>query len=145
VPVRPRLLPALLAVAVVVTVGAPAAVAADTLVTFQTPSHKIGCAYMRLAGERPSLRCDVADLKNPANRPASCELDYGSAFGLGLRGRAQRLCVGDTVLDPKASVLAYGRTRRLGSFTCVSRTTGLRCTSPSGHGFELAHARQRLF
>ena len=144
-PVRFWLLPALPAVAGLLAAAVPSAIAADTYVAFQTPSHKIGCAYSRLAGEQPSLRCDVADVEHPAKRPPSCELDYGSAFVLGLHGRARRLCVGDTVLDPKARALAYGHTRRVGSFTCVARTTGLRCTSPSGHGFELARARQRLF
>jgi hypothetical protein len=122
-----------------------AASAKDTIISFQTPSHGIGCVYSVFDG-RASIRCDVRDVAHPAPKPASCELDYGSAFGLGTTGRAQRLCVGDTVLNPKAKVIAYGRTRRLGSsFTCTSRTTGLRCTSRAGHGFVLSRARQRLF
>ncbi len=120
--------------------------AAATLTAFQTPSHKIGCLYSRGGGEPARLRCDVRD--NAAatpKRPASCELDYGSAFGLTATGKATRLCVGDTALDPKAKVLAYDRTRRLGPFTCTSRTTGLRCTTKAGHGFVLSRQAQRLF
>jgi uncharacterized protein DUF6636 len=120
------------------------AVAKDTLITFQTPSHGIGCMYGVFDG-KPSLRCDIKDIKNPPKRPTSCEFDYGSAFGLEPTGRAERLCVSDTTLNPKAKVLAYGHTRRLGPFRCTSRTTGLRCTSRAGHGFELSRASQRLF
>jgi hypothetical protein len=48
-------------------------------------------------------------------------------------------------LDPKAKVLAYGASRTLGPFKCASRTTGLRCTTRAGHGFELSRSRQKLF
>jgi hypothetical protein len=123
---------------------APAAAAKDTFVGFQTPSHGIACMYSVIDGRR-SLRCDVRDVAHPAKRPKSCELDYGSAFLLTPTGRARRLCAGDTVLDPKAKVLAYGRTRTLGPFTCTSRRTGLRCTSRAGHGFVLSRATQKLF
>ena len=133
----------LLSVLVVVAVAAPAG--AGSYVTFQTPSKKIGCAYTRATGEDANLRCDLVDVDHPAKRPASCELDYGHAFGLGAHGRATRLCVGDTALDTKAKVLAYGKRRTLGPFTCVSRTSGLRCTTRAGHGFELSRQRQRLF
>jgi hypothetical protein len=125
---------------------APAGARAEgSLVGFRLPSKKIGCMYSHFAGESAALRCDVADVADAPKRPASCKLDYGSAFGLGVSGRARRLCVGDTVLDPKAKVLAYGRTRTLGPFTCVSRSGGLRCTTRAGHGFELSRARQKLF
>jgi hypothetical protein len=129
----------------VALVGAPGASGSATLVAFQTPSKGVGCVYARGGGEEASLRCDVRDVARPATRPASCTLDYGSAFGLGASGKARRLCVGDTALDPDAKVLAYGRTRTLGPFTCVSRTTGLRCTTRAGHGFALSRARQKLF
>jgi hypothetical protein len=115
-----------------------------TSVAFQTPSHGIACVYATFDG-KPSLRCDVADVADPPRKPTSCELDYGSAFGLEATGKAQRLCAGDTVLDPKAKVLAYGRSRHLGPFTCTSRRTGLRCATHAGHGFELARTRQKLF
>jgi hypothetical protein len=122
---------------------APAAGATTTtatIQTFRTPSGHIGCAY-----DTTMLRCDLDDVAHRPARPKACELDYGSAFGLTRTGRARRLCVGDTALDPDAKVLAYGRTRHLGPFTCVSRTTGLRCTTAAGHGFTLSRATQRLF
>lgn len=115
---------------------------ASSITTFQTPSHHIACAY---ATSPSSLRCDLADVAHRPKRPRSCALDYGSAFGLTATGRAQRLCVGDTVLDPEAKVLAYNKTRRLGPFTCASKTTGLRCATKAGHGFVLSRQRQKLF
>jgi hypothetical protein len=119
--------------------------ASASLAGFQTPSHHIACLYAHGGGEKPSLRCDVADVASPPKRPKSCELDYGSAFGLGSTGQARRLCVGDTVVDPRAKVLAYGAQRTLGPFTCTSRASGLRCATHAGHGFELSRTRQKLF
>lgn len=120
-----------------------AIVASSSITTLQTPSHKIGCAY----STAPSfLRCDVVDATTkPPKRPESCDLDYGIAFGLTATKKATRLCVGDTVLDPKAKVLAYGKTKHYGPFTCTSRADGLRCTNAKRHGFVLSRQRQRLF
>ena len=76
-------------------------------------------------------------------RPASWTTARRSASTT--TGRARRLCVGDTAMDPDAKVLAYGKTKHYGPFTCTSRTTGLRCTTAAGHGFALSRATQRLF
>ena len=141
---RRPILSLLLAFAAIV-VALPAAAHAMTLTSFQTPSKKIACMYSRGGGEPASLRCDVADPAHRPKRPKSCELDYGSAFGLTATGRARRLCAGDTVLNPQAKVLAYGRTRHLGPFACTSRASGLRCTTKAGHGFDLSRTRQKLF
>jgi hypothetical protein len=138
----------LLVISVVTVVGgtvAPGASAADSLVGFQMPSKKIACMYSHFSGAKPELRCDVADVASPPKRPKSCALDYGSAFGLTATGKARRLCAGDTVLNPKAKVLAYGKSRTLGPFTCTARTAGLRCATRAGHGFELSRTRQKLF
>lgn len=136
--------PLLLAAATTLALAVAPAAAKDRFVGFQTPSHGIACLYAVIDGKR-SLRCDVRAVAHPPNRPKSCELDYGNAFLLTPTGRARRLCAGDTVLDPKAKVLAYGRTRTLGPFTCTSKRTGLRCTSRAGHGFVLSRATQKLF
>jgi hypothetical protein len=135
------------ALAAALTAGAlpPAATAEESVVSLQTPSHAIGCEYRHFTGETAGLRCDVAGMADRPARPASCELDYGSAFGLTPTGKGRRLCVGDTVRSPQAKVLAYGATRRLGPFTCVSRTSGLRCGTAAGHGFVLSRAHQKLF
>jgi hypothetical protein len=101
--------------------------------------------YSRGGGQPSELRCDVADVRKLPKRPASCAQDYGMAFSLKATGRATRLCVGDTVLDPQAPVLAYGKTRRYGPFTCTAKTSGLRCTTRAGHGFVLSRQTQKLF
>jgi hypothetical protein len=122
------------------------AAAADvSLTAFQTPSKQIACVYARGEGEPSRLRCDVAEPVAPPKRPASCELDWGHAFGLGVKSKARRLCAGDTVLDPKAPVLAYGKTKRYGPYTCTARTSGLRCGTRAGHGFVLSRQSQKLF
>jgi hypothetical protein len=130
--------------AAALSIAAAAGAGTSTPVTFTTPTHRIGCAYTA-SGGAPSLRCDVVDPAHPAARPASCELDYGSAFGLQRTGRPARLCAGDTVVDPKARVLGYGKRRRLGPFMCLSQATGLRCTNRAGHGFTLSRQTQTLF
>ncbi|HWH95470.1 MAG TPA: DUF6636 domain-containing protein [Baekduia sp.] len=136
---------ALLLLTATALIAPGAASAGDGLESFQTPSRHIACMYQHLPHGRADLRCDVDQVARPVKRPKSCELDYGSAFGLSTTGRAQRLCVGDTVRDPAAKILKYGATRRYGPFTCTSRTTGLRCTTRAGHGFELSRQRQKLF
>ena len=40
-------------------------------------------------------------------------------------------------VDNSAPVLRFGQTRRLGSFVCKSRLTGLDCTNRRGHGWHL--------
>lgn len=131
---------AALATTAAVLLAAPGAGATSSIVTFETPSGHIGCAY-----DTTMLRCDVDGVAHPPKRPKACELDYGSAFGLTPRAKAKRLCVGDTVMDPGAKVLAYGKTKHYGPFTCTSKTAGLRCMTAAGHGFELSRSKQRLF
>lgn len=132
---------ALVALLLAVLAAPSAGASATTSIrTFRTPSGHIGCAY-----DTTMLRCDVDDVAHKPARPKACELDYGSAFGLTPKGRARRLCVGDTAMDPDAKVLAYGKTKHYGPFTCTSRTTGLRCTTAAGHGFSLSRATQHLF
>lgn len=114
---------------------------------FQTPSGNIHCvAYVDRLTQEAGLRCDL--LKNQARPPAKpkdCELDWGNAFGLGERGKAQRLCVGDTVADPRLPVLAYGKVWSEGGFRCEVTPARLRCTNRDKRGFELARAAQKLF
>jgi hypothetical protein len=140
---RPAVLIA--ATAAVLALAAPGAGAVSGLDPFMTPSRHIACMYQHLPDTKAELRCDVDHVAHPPKRPESCELDYGSAFGLTATGRARRLCVGDTVRDPKAKILKYGTTKRYGPFTCTSKPSGLRCTTKAGHGFELSRERQRLF
>jgi hypothetical protein len=125
---------------------APQAEARETgFVQFHTPSGNIHCGFASFAGEPDFLRCDIfSGFKPLPHRPASCDLDWGTAVGIGRTGRARLLCVGDTVANPKGRVLGYGQTWRGRGFACVSRASGLTCRSPSGRGFFLSRERSRL-
>jgi hypothetical protein len=135
------------------SVGAAAVVAAGALTTssdaagprfFQMPSHNIFCAYVPPDARSPAaLRCDILSGLRPEPK-TSCDLDWTGA-SLSVRGKASASCAGDTVAMPKARVLAYGTTWKVGGFTCLSRTTGLRCTNRGGHGLFLSRERWRVW
>ena len=120
----------------------PASASAADPQMWQTPSGNIACAAF---GKQ--LRCDMRKLGNPAaKQPASCEFDYGKAFGVDRNGkRGKRLCVSDAVGGPGTPTVAYGTTWRRNGFRCRVRKSGVRCTNPGGHGFALRIGRQRLF
>ena len=105
--------------------------------TFIMPSRNIGCGFFE------ALRCDILSGLNPTPTGA-CELDW-TGLTLEPTGNAVPQCAGDTVFDPAAPVLEYGRTWSLAGITCESRETGLRCTNTAGHGFELARANWDTF
>jgi hypothetical protein len=100
---------------------------------FRSPSGKLGCAF-------------YSDAETP--RFVRCEWRGGNdrAVSLTERGKGRRIKVTDTVLNPRAKVLAYGRTIRFGSLRCTSRRTGITCRSTrSKHGFTVSVERQRVF
>ena len=126
-----------------VVLAAPAR-ATDVIRFFRTPSGNIGCAYAYFEGESPTLRCDIRSGLQPAPpRPRSCDLDWAYGYELGATGLAHTFCAGDTALNPRATVLAYGQVWRQAGFTCTSRTTGLTCLNRSGHGFLLSRSHSR--
>ena len=109
-------------------VAAVPALARDTV--FQMPSKKIVCrAYDE--GQGLVIRCDLFFLNDRAVRMTR-------------HGKARLIHVTDTIGDPKAPVLAYGRTKRVGPFTCTSRRTGLSCDNRNGHGFTVSRERQSV-
>jgi hypothetical protein len=118
-------------VTLAVLVAAPPAAFA-TLRAFRSPSGAIGCLYYRDPDTPPVVRCDV--------------LGGGDhAWTVGATGRAKRIHVTDSAMDPQAPVLAYGKTRAFGRISCTSRQTGMTCRNRSGHGFTVSRGRQRLF
>jgi hypothetical protein len=140
---RPLLCIALGAGAVLGLAWAPAALAAPE--RFVSPSRNIGCI-----GTNAFVRCDIAQTRaTPPPRPASCRLDWGTAFEVERRGRGHGLCAGDTALPSpgqRVRVLRYGTTIRLGNgLRCTSRRTGLTCLNQPGHGFFLSRGGIRVF
>jgi hypothetical protein len=100
---------------------------------FQTPSHRIACLYSSKGGPGPFIRCDALFLNDVA-------------FFLDRGHKGKRHHATDTVADPRAKVLAYGKSLELGPFSCASRTTFLKCKSrESRHGFKLSRESQKVF
>jgi len=102
----------------------------------RTPTGNISCFVSHQV-----LHCAlrVADY-----RPRCRDLDW-HGFELSTHGRAQVTCSGGILYDekPRYSTLPYGRTWRVSAFTCVSRITGLTCTSGSGHGLFISRQSWR--
>jgi hypothetical protein len=118
-------------VAAFVAVSASAALARSK--SFQTPSHNIYCLYLSSQGPGPWIRCDVLSLN-----------DVG--FRIDKRHKGRKIHITDSVVNRGAKVLRYGRSLRVGPFTCTSRESGLACKSrSSGHGFKLSRQRQSRF
>jgi hypothetical protein len=111
---------------------------------FLSPSKNIACAYFDY-DKQNTLRCDIMEATVTARRPADCDLEWGKAFEMRSKGGAVRLCYGDTVMDPKMPVLAYGEVWQRGGFTCTAEQTGVTCFNADRRGFSLARAKQDLF
>ena len=121
---------ALLAPGVLVAMPATASAA---LRAFRSPTGNVGCLFASDAGIPRQVRCEWRGGND-------------RAVVLTERGKGRRIKITDTVMDPKAEVLAYGRSARFGSLRCTSRTTGITCRSRrSGHGFTVSVDRQRVF
>ena len=115
--------------------------------SIQTPSGNIHCTF----GDDMdgNIDCEIIEVTTqspdlPA-KPASCDLDYGTRFFMEREGNPTMPCHGDTVRNPKGSVIPYGGSFALHGITCVSEETGLTCSNEDGHGFRLSKARQELF
>jgi len=128
--------------AILVALLLPASASAK-FVFFQTPSHNIGCVY---SSSPAYLRCDIrSGLKPPPPKPKGCMNDWTFGYEIDARGRAHRVCAGDTVFSPTARVVRYGTRWHAGAFTCKSSTSGLRCRNRSGHGFFLSRQHSYRF
>src|SRR5260221_12725567 len=99
-----------------VLIASTAAHAQSGSVGFLSPSKNIACAYFDYAKQN-TLRCDIMEAIVTTRRPADCDLEWGKAFEMRSKGSAVRLCYGDTIMDPKMPVLAYGEVWQRGGFT----------------------------
>jgi hypothetical protein len=142
VAVMARLVPVL--VVVLGLAAASASARTTTIISFRTPSGNIYCAYT--SGFGPTfLRCDIRSHLRPVPRGSCTEGVYGESVGMTKTGRAHVLCISDTVYTPSAKVLPYGTSWSYNGFRCVSRSTGLTCTNPRGHGFFLSRESWRVY
>ena len=127
-----------IAVALGIALAAAGSASGASPIAFHTPSKNIDCLYLPRF-----LRCDIRSGLRPVPKRA-CELDW-TGVSLSQTGRGRANCAGDSVADPRSTVLAYGRTWRRGGFVCRSRLTGLTCANASGRGFFLSRQRYRTF
>ncbi len=127
--------------------GGSAGARSAEFVYFRMPSGNIFCAYIKLSGTPTHLRCEIRSKLRPMPpRPAACrDAAWGEGYSMGRFGRPRVLCITDTIYDPSAWTFQYGRTWRRDTFTCTSRTTGLRCTNGSAHSFFLSRERSYTF
>jgi eukaryotic-like serine/threonine-protein kinase len=121
---------ALLVTAVALLAPAPAQAAFHV---FRSPSGKVGCAFYSDAETPASVRCDWRGADD-------------QAMVLRETGRARLRHVTDTVMNPEAKVLRYGRSMTFRRLKCVSRRLGMTCRSlASGHGFRVSVEKQETF
>ena len=100
---------------------------------FRSPSGKIGCAFYSDAETPPFVRCDWQGADD-------------RAMQLRETGRARVRHVTDTVMNPEAKVLRYGRSTTFRRLKCVSRRLGVTCRSlASGRGFRVSVERRETF
>lgn len=118
---------------------------AQTTTGFVAQNGNVTCLYADFEGSRPSLRCDTRHDRNAPPKPEGCELDWGNAFAMARRGRAARICHGDTVIGSATRRLRYGRAWERDGFRCRSTRARLRCVNRSGHGFALRARRHTIF
>jgi len=135
---------ALAAAAMGIAAGQSDAASIHHYTFFESPSRNIGCVIIDA-----SARCDIIKRSwSPPPRPSICPtiVDYGQGLVVQAAGRAHLVCAGDTSLDPKAPILAYGEQDARGALRCSSAFTGMTCRSTrSGHGFFISRQRYSLF
>jgi hypothetical protein len=114
-----------------------------------TPSGNIHCFYV--PAKPAHLLCDITS----AAYAGRAQNDCMSRAGLDWHGwelyatrSATTVCSGGILYNtnrnrPVYRVVPYGGTWHFGAFTCVSRVTGLTCTTPKGHGIFLSRASWR--
>jgi hypothetical protein len=113
------------------------------------------------AGAAPTARLQQRFFLSPSGN-ISCELDYdsshptksppttafcqtvspGRSVTMNPKGRL-KVCSGQKCIGnppENASTLQYGRSTRLGPFTCKSLRAGIRCRISGGAGFEIGRA-----
>jgi hypothetical protein len=100
---------------------------------FRSPSGKVACAFYSDAETPPFVRCDWQGSDD-------------EAMVLGETGRARRRHVTDSVMNPEARVLRYGRSTTYRRLKCISRRRGMTCRSlAGGHGFRVSVEKQETF
>ena len=128
--------PWLLVVVALTVAGITASAAANTDLTFYSPSRNIGCELQafRQAPEHSHAFCVTSE-------PPRCVTLKANGS---MRVRRGKLCIGNP--PENTFMLKYGRSVRGGPFRCTSRRDGMRCIVIStGHGFLISRERLTRF
>jgi hypothetical protein len=127
---------ALIATATVAAmIALPAAAHADSQ-NFQSPSGNIACTL-----DTGGAACDISEYTYQPPPPPECakHISWGSRFTLVPGKPGAIVCHGDTLRLPGEQTLNYGQTISVGSITCASDPSGMKCTdNSSGHYFQVS-------
>ena len=118
---------------------------------FHSPSGNIRCLYV--PGTPAVLRCSIARADYARQLQDRClagpSVDW-HGFELSATGKGLVTCSGGILYNPDTQTpsyvnLPYGKTWRHGAFTCWSRTTGVTCRNPKGHGLFVSRESWRAW
>jgi Family of unknown function (DUF6636) len=129
---------------------ATASPAANRVPGFRSPSGNIRCLYV--AGPPAMMLCTIdrsayaKKLQDQCMAPGGAGLDW-HGFTLRATKKGTPVCSGGILYNgtPSYVTLRYGKTWRHGSFTCVSRRSGVTCRSRAGHGLSVSRQAYRLW
>jgi hypothetical protein len=116
-----------------------------------TPSGNIHCFYV--PAKPAHLLCDIHRADFEAREQAGCQARAGldwHGWEVYATRRAEAVCSGGILYDsnhdkPAYRRLAYGRTWTFAAFTCLSRISGLTCSSGTGHGLFVSRQSWRAW
>ena len=132
---------------------AGAAGSATTLPGFRSPSGNISC--LLVPGPPRNVQCQIAradyarTLQARCLGPAHSGVDW-HGFTLTATKPATIVCSGGILYNPSTErphyvTLPYGKSWHQGVFTCLSRSTGVTCTSRAGHGLFVSRQSWRVW
>lgn len=116
-----------------------------------TPSGNIHCFYV--PAKPAHLLCEIHRADYATREQARCQARAGldwHGWEVYATRRAEPVCSGGILYDsnhdkPTYRRLAYGRTWKFAAFTCISRISGLTCSSGTGHGLFVSRQSWRAW
>jgi hypothetical protein len=125
--------------------ASPGAASALSARFFRAPDNNIGCVMVK--GPQGQARCDILHHRwKPPPKPRSCPVDWGYGLAVGVHGRGNFFCAGDSAINPNSQHLRYGHSIVYGRFRCESARSGIRCSNKrTHHGFKLSRTLTRRF
>jgi len=119
---------------------------------FRSPSGNIHCYFDRKAivpanGTKRLLTCGLQHADYAMQLQHRCLAGDWHGFVLGAKAKPAIFCAGNANYSfrPVYTLLAYGKSRQLGPFTCTSRITGVTCHNRSGHGLFVSRQTYRTW